>query len=38
MAYVFARGYSQAMETHMVASALQAEGIETHLENEHLVR
>lgn len=38
MAYVFVRSYSQAMEAQMVAGALQAEGIETHLENEYLVQ
>ena len=38
MAYVFVRSYSHAMEAQMVAGALQAEGIETHLENEYLVQ
>ena len=38
MAFVFVRSYSQAMEAQMVAGALQAEGIETHLANEYLVQ
>lgn len=38
MAFVFIRSYSHAMEAQMVAGALEAEGIQTHLENEHLVQ
>ena len=38
MAYVFVRSYSHVMEAQMVAGALQAEGIQTHLENEYMVQ